>query len=107
MLPPENDDSVAVLVLEPNAGVARELRRKMSRHFKKLDEERMRKKKKKSTQSSRMIVLNCGVEGPPLTDLMPTFQNLDLDRGRTGSVPILTLDEILKTLPPNLQLHVM
>lgn len=106
MVPPKCNDRVAVVVLEPNAGVAREVRRMRSR-FKKLYEERKRQKKKSSSQSSRMMVLHHTIEGPPPIEVLPTFQSLDLDKGPPGSVPVHALDEILKSFQANVQLEVM
>lgn len=48
MLPPEDDDSVAVLVIEPNTGVAHALEHKYH----------------KKQNVSRLFVLNCAIAGP-------------------------------------------
>lgn len=79
----------------------------MRKKLEKMDAERKIKHKKTSNQSSRLIVLNYAIEGPPQTDVLPTFQSLNLDRGAPGSVPVLTLDEILNSLPSHLELEVM
>lgn len=63
IVPPENDKSVAVLVVEPNIGVA---------HY-------LREEYQKKRYVSRFFVINAAIAGPPHTGRFLTFNHYNVD----------------------------